>query len=236
MHMKSVDPIARSESLTTSFKLPHVGIPHLRAQELDEHTGHHRNPYSIPKRTELMLINNERMRIQEQMTREKMKNLYSVQNKGTSNFRNREGVIREIRSILPIDEQPGYQHSMTAKKNMKRYDQIVPSSGERLNIFEGDPQDIDSKLKLIERDNGVVPQNKSLVPTSDPTQTLDITNQSSKWNGNLNYLKNQLQIKETRKDFVLNSRELLFMEISIRNKKEETEKLKEFIDTENEKL
>ena len=53
---------------------------------------------------------------------------------------------------------------------------------------------------------------------------------------NINYLKSQLEIKESRKEFVSQSRELFFMEISIRNKKEETEKLKEFINIENEKL
>lgn len=74
-----------------------------------------------------------------------------------------------------------------------------------------------------------------MAPFEEPS-TVDILQKKPKWNANLNYLKNQLSLKESRKDFVTQSRELLFKEISIRNKKEETEKLKEFIDTENEKL
>jgi uncharacterized protein (UPF0305 family) len=67
-------------------------------------------------------------------------------------------------------------------------------------------------------------------------RTLDVQESKSKWNSNVTYLKQMLENRENRNDFVQNSRELLFKEISIRNKKEETEKLKEFIDTENEKL
>lgn len=161
--------------------------------------------------------------------------MFSVQEKGTSNFRNREGVIREIRSIRPIEEHANYQQSLSLKKVAKRYEGAVSSSGEKLNIFEGDPKDVDEKLQLIEKENRLMTQSQALASTSD-IRTLDVTQRSSKWNANLNYLKSQLSNKESRKDFILQSRELLFKEISIRNKKEETEKLKEFIDTENEKL
>jgi hypothetical protein len=225
--MKTVDPITMSENLISGFRLPHVGIPRLRALELQEYTGLHRNPYSIPKRTELMLLNNERLRMQEKVTREKMKNLYSIHEKGTFNFRNREGVIREIRSILPIDEQPGYQHSMTANKKLKKYNQIMSSTGERLNIFEGDPKDIDEKLRMIERENVVNTQQLSLESNAAPTQNKDINNRSSKWNGNRNYVKSQLQAKKSKKELANQSREPSFMEIYVRSKKEESEKLKE---------
>ena len=165
--------------------------------------------------------------MQEKVTREKMKNLYSIHEKGTFNFRNREGVIREIRSILPIDEQPGYQHSMTANKKLKKYNQIMSSTGERLNIFEGDPKDIDEKLRMIERENVMNTQQLSLVSNATPTQNKDINNRSSKWNGNRNYVKSQLQAKKSKKELANQSREPSFMEIYVRSKKEESEKLKE---------
>lgn len=144
-------------------------------------------------------------------------------------------MIREIRSIRPIEEHAGYSQSLSLKKVAKRYEGVMPTSGDKLNIFEGDPKDVDEKLQLIEKENRLMTQSQALAPTSD-IRTLDVTQRSSKWDANLNYLKSQLSNKESRKDFILQSRELLFKEISIRNKKEETEKLKEFIDTENEKL
>ena len=106
--------------------------------------------------------------------------------------------------------------------------------GEKINIFEGDPSEVDEKLRKIERDSQIMIQNRSLSQQPE-SRTLDVT-KSNKLQANINYLKSQLEIKESRKEFVGQSRELLFKEISIRNKKEETEKLKEFIDTENEKL
>jgi len=182
-----------------------------------------------------MLINNERLRIQEQLTKDKMKNIFSVNEKGTSIYRNREGVIREIKSIKPLDEQPGFHHNLTAKKNLKRYSHAMAMGSERLNIFDNNPNELEEKLHLLKHENAITVHSRSVAHSENP-QTLDVTHRSSKWNANLNYLKNKMKVKESRKDFVNQSRDLLFLEISIRNKKEETEKLKEFIVTENEKL
>ena len=110
----------------------------------------------------------------------------------------------------------------------------MPTDGDKLNIFEGDPNEIDEKLRQIERDSQLIVQTRSMSQQPE-SRTLDI-NKNNKLKANINYLKSQLEIKESRKEFVGQSRELLFKEISIRNKIEETEKLKEFIDTENEKL
>jgi chromosome segregation ATPase len=168
------------------------------------------------------------------MTREKIKNVFKIHEKGTFNFRNREGVIREINSILPVEEHPGYRKGLSVRKATKRYEGLVPVDGEKLNIFEGDANDVDEKLRNIERDNQIMMQSRSLSQQPE-IRTIDVS-KSNKLQANINYLKSQLEIKESRKEFVGQSRELLFKEISIQNKKEETEKLKEFIDTENEKL
>lgn len=225
----------RAESIETPLRLPAVGLPMMKAEKLASDTSLKLNPFVIPRNTEMMLINNERQRIQEQMTREKIKNVFKIHEKGTFNFRNREGVIREINSIRPIDEVPGYSSNINAKKPMRRYEGLGQVESEKLNIFEGDPNDIEEKLRQLEKDSMIMAQTRSVVPQNE-VRTLDVTNRTSKWNVNLNYLKTQLENRESRKDFVAQSRELLFKEISIRNKKEETEKLKEFIDTENEKL
>jgi hypothetical protein len=94
------------------------------------------NPFSIPRNTELMLINNERQRIQEQMTREKMKNIYKIHEKGTSNFRNRKGIIREINSIKPIEEHEGYAKSLALKRIPKRYEGVnTIQAGESISFY-----------------------------------------------------------------------------------------------------
>lgn len=72
-HFRSVEPNNRDGSIEVPLKLPSVGIPMLKAQKLLNDTSMKLNPFVIPKNTELMLINNERMRIQEQLTKEKMK-------------------------------------------------------------------------------------------------------------------------------------------------------------------
>lgn len=99
----------RAESIEVPFRLPAVGLPMLKSDRLVSDASMKLNPFIIPRNTELMLINNERQRIQEQMTREKIKNVFKIHEKGTFNFRNREGVIREINSILPVEEHPGYK-------------------------------------------------------------------------------------------------------------------------------
>eukprot|EP00344_Euplotes_crassus_P008868 CAMPEP_0196997396 /NCGR_PEP_ID=MMETSP1380-20130617/3020_1 /TAXON_ID=5936 /ORGANISM="Euplotes crassus, Strain CT5" /LENGTH=267 /DNA_ID=CAMNT_0042413615 /DNA_START=148 /DNA_END=951 /DNA_ORIENTATION=- len=224
----------RNESLDSSIKFPVVGLPKLKAAQLDQNNEMKLNPFILPKRSELMLIHNERMRIQEQMTREKMKNVFSIHEKGTSNFRNREGVIREIHSIKPIDEQPGFHHNLTAKKNLKRYSQAMAMGSEKLNIFETDPDELEDRLNVIKQENTLAQHSQSVAPKE--AQTLDVANMPSKKSAHMAYLQDKIKQKESRKDFVNQSRDLLFLEISIRNKKEETEKLKEFIVTENEKL
>ena len=186
----------------------------------------------LPKNTELLLINNERQRIQEQMTREKIKSMFKIHEKGTFNFRNREGVIREINSIKPIDEHPEFHHSTF--KSTKRYDAISPFKGDKLNIFDGNPDELDAKLRQLERESQLMIQTRSLSQPRE-SRTIDIY-RGANLTTNFNYLKWQLETKETRKDIVTQSRELLFKEISIRNKNEETDKLREFIDWENEKL
>lgn len=190
------------------------------------------NPFILPKNTELMLINNERQRIQEQMTREKIKSMFKIHEKGTFNFRNREGVIREINSIKPIDEHPGFQHS--TMRVPKRYNAQSPRQEDRLNIFDGNPDELDAKLRQLEKESKLMIQTRSLSQPRE-SRTIDIY-RGPKLGTNFNYLKCQLETKESRKEIVSQSRELLFKEISIRNKNEETDKLKEFIDTENEKL
>lgn len=133
-----------------------------------------------------------------------------------------------------MDERPDY-HQLVVQKSKKRYENAGGIVGEKLNIFEGDPKEIDEKLMNIEKENQLMAQSQTIAQL-DQTQSLDIIQKPFKWNANLNYLRETLKNRESRKEFVLQSRELLFKEISIRNKKEETEKLKEFIDTENEKL
>lgn len=211
-----------------------IGLPKLKASKLEESSEMKLNPFIIPKKSELMLIHNERMRIQEQMTKEKMKNVFSIHEKGTSNFRNREGVIREIREIKALDELPGYRDNIAARKNLKRYSDAMAMGSEKLNIFETEPDELETKLEKIRNEASNPQHNRSVA--NPESQTLDVTNRSNKLQGSINYLKDKLKQKESRKDFVNQSRDLLFLEISIRNKKEETEKLKEFIVTENEKL
>lgn len=227
-------PARHIRSIDAPLRLPAVGIPLLRQAQLDSQSSMKLNPFVIPKNTELMLINNERQRIQEQLTREKIKNVFKIHEKGTSNFRNRQGIIREIDSIKPIEEHEGYARSVALKKMAKRYSAAGHADSDKINIFEGDPREIDEKLKLIERQSQLSVQTKSVTPQE--IRTVDVHTTKAKWNSNVKYLKQMLENKELRKDFVANSRELLFKEISIRNKREETEKLKEFIDTENEKL
>ena len=52
----------------------------------------------------------------------------------------------------------------------------------------------------------------------------------------LNYLKPNKDVSETSKEFVISSRQILMKEISIQDKKEETKRLIEFIQMEQEKL
>ena len=52
----------------------------------------------------------------------------------------------------------------------------------------------------------------------------------------IEYLNNGREQKESVKDFVLNSRKILTSQISINDKNEETERLKEYIIMEKEKL
>ena len=216
--MRSVDPYgSRDESIEKALQLPIVGMPRLRASQIEKDKGMKLNPFIIPKNSELMLIHNERMRIQEQMTKEKMKNVFSIQEKGTSNFRNREGVIREIKSIKPIDEQPGFHQNITAKKNLKRYSQAMAMGSEKLNIFDNDPRELEDKLKMIKHESAVEAHSKSVAPV-DNARTLDLTDRSNKFNTHLSFLNDKLKTKESRKDFVNQSRDLLFLEISIRNK------------------
>lgn len=234
--MKNKAKTKRIVSSEAPFKLPSVGLPMLKALELEKDTSMKLNPFVVPKNTEMMLINNERQRIQEKMTKEKIKNAFKVHEKLTSNYRNRAGVIRDINAILPIDEHSGNANTKGLRRMTKRYDGYTPSHGEKINIFEGDPKEIDEKLALYDKEDQMAKHTRSLAHPVSETRTLDVHNKSKKWNSSANYLKTQLENRENRKEFVAQSRELLFKEISIRNKKEETEKLKEFIDTENEKL
>ncbi len=205
----------RTGSLDQPIKFPIVGLPKLKVPQLEDNSGMKLNPFVVPKRSEMLLIHNERMRIQEQLTKEKMKNVFSIHEKGTSNFRNREGVIREIHSIKPIDEQPGFHHNLAAKKNLKRYSQAMAMGSEKLNIFDADPDELEEKLNLIKQENSIAKNNQSLIPQE--SQTLDINDKTSKMNSNFNYLNDKHKQKEPRKDFVNQSRDLLFLEISIRN-------------------
>lgn len=56
----------------------------VKSKQLSTSTTKNLNPFTIPKNTELMLIHNERQRIQDQMMKEKMKNLFTLHEKGTS--------------------------------------------------------------------------------------------------------------------------------------------------------
>ena len=69
------------ENIEVPFRLPVVGLPMLKAERLLSKNSMNLNPFVIPKNTELMLINNERQRIQEQMTREKIKNVFKFHEK-----------------------------------------------------------------------------------------------------------------------------------------------------------
>jgi hypothetical protein len=67
-------------------------------------------------------------------------------------------------------------------------------------------------------------QSQAVAPLN-MAQTLDVISKPSKWNDNLNYLRETLKNRESRKEFVLQSRELLFKEnLNSKTKKEETEK------------
>jgi hypothetical protein len=52
----------------------------------------------------------------------------------------------------------------------------------------------------------------------------------------IEYLKKGQEQKENTKDFILNARKILMSQISINDKQEETERLKEYIIMEKEKL
>jgi hypothetical protein len=62
-----------------------VGIPMMKSKQLSNSTTKNLNPFTIPRNTELMLIHNERQRIQDQMMKEKMKNLFNLHEKGIAN-------------------------------------------------------------------------------------------------------------------------------------------------------
>ena len=74
------------------------------------------------------------------------------------------------------------------------------------------------------------------IPNSDSMSNFSQTSSNSIRLKPIDYLNKTKQQKESVRDFILNSRQILMAQISINDKTEETELLKEYIIMEKEKL
>eukprot|EP00347_Sterkiella_histriomuscorum_P006295 403353317 len=211
------------------------------------------NPFTVQMETEKLLIAREREREFKDSNKEE-KFALRVFQKSIQTRQNRAGVIREINGIKP--QQRGQFHSMTHTEKKNNHLALLDISNDevnskKINIFDeintnqkiGSMLKQDNLIKLTNQNNKQLSlyQNDDQLSASkvSMSQTYSSSNELQPYTNKpkaLDYLNKQRENKESTRDFITNARNILVAQISINDKTEETERLKEYIIMEREKL
>lgn len=248
-HKRSIQSAAGTKPpLQYPGQLPSLGLSKYRNQSVNR-SQKPENPFSVQRETEKLLVARERERENKDMNRVQQEEL-RVFEKGIATRQNRAGVIREIQGIRDQDK-----FKYATEKEIKQWRlfnkstndcqelQLVPQAQQqqrKINIFDESDSNV-LKHETLAR-LGFEGRN-ALIPVDDDS---DLQSQHSRGSAQslagvpklkaLEYLQKARDQKESVKDFISNTRNILTAQIAINDKTEETERLKEYIIMEKEKL
>lgn len=188
-----------------------------------------KNPFAREGKSEQLLAAKEREREYRELTKGDKESL-RVFEKGIQTRQNRAGVIRDINGIKASKKfELGAAGALTVAQQMQ---QDEAASKKKLNIF--DQQDAKTlKHETLAR-IGFMPDTLAM-PEEQEDTTTDALSAEEKPKA-IEYLQKGREQKESVRDFVQNSRKILTSQIAINDKNEETERLREYIIMEKEKL
>ena len=196
------------------------------------------NPYRVEATTEKLLVVKEREREFRGFNRME-KDAKRVFEKEMSSRPNRQGVIREIRHIKPA-------HSVShtglpgrgTQGNLGSLDDPNAQKA-RINIFSHqDPSLLrhENLAKLSYEDAPLVPVNRGISDSRSASQMSVYLEPIVGKPKAIDYLNRSSEGRESVKDYINFSRQILMSQISINAKTEENLRLKEYIQMEQEKL
>ncbi|CDW84021.1 UNKNOWN [Stylonychia lemnae] len=217
--------------------LPTLGLNRYRNQEIKNDSI---NPFSVQRETEKLLIARERERDFRDSNKLHQESLRVFQ-KGIQTRQNRAGAIREINSIKPSKSSKYYQQNENQLALLNASDDQIR---QKYNIFDENSNGLQKYEKMIKI--GMADESNNYQNRDDQSfhskASMSQTYSSSHYDIQAfrpkvtDYLSKGRENKETARDFVLNARNILVAQISINDKSEETERLKEYIIMEKEKL
>eukprot|EP00347_Sterkiella_histriomuscorum_P005172 403357620 len=218
-------------------QLPTLGLN--RYKNVDIKNGENsKNPFSIQSQTEKLLIARERERENRDMNRMHSDGLRVFQ-KTIQNRQNRAGVIREINDIKPTKN--GKTDQLMLMNASYEDQQQIQQQNKKLNIFDENDSSIIKHETLAKL--GFEAKGALISAVDEESETRSIRSHTSSMNQGalqkpraLEYLQKGRDQKESTRDFILNARNILTAQIAINDKTEETERLKEYIIMEKEKL
>lgn len=211
-------------------RLPTLGLSKYQANDFGDET---RNPYYVQPVTEKMLVVRELEREVKNLNKFE-KDALRVHQKNIATRQDRTGAIRDV-ACIPAKKYDAAQK----KKDEKKQQQLALQDEDRdagnkqkLNIF--DAQD---SAMLKHEQLARIGHDAQMVPHSETSSQISRTSSHNSVRLKpIEYQNKPRQQKESAREFILNSRKILMAQISIADKTEETELLKEYIIMEKEKL
>ncbi|CDW82053.1 UNKNOWN [Stylonychia lemnae] len=219
-------------------QLPTLGLNKYKNVEINNGDST-KNPLSIQKETEKMLIARERERENKDLNRVQ-NNVLRVYQKSIKTRANRAGVIREINDIKPSKGSKYSTENQLMLMNASHDDQ-QQQQNKKLNIFDENDSSL-LKHETLAR-LGFEARGAIMSAVDEDSETKSLRSQHSSQTQlafqkpkALEYLQKGREQKESTREFILNARNILISQIAINDKTEETERLKEYIIMEKEKL
>ena len=228
-------------------RLPTLGLGKIRAEDFADDTA---NPFKVQDNTEKLLVMRELEREFKDLNRYE-KEAQKIFQKGVASKPDRTGSIRDVNAIHHSKDNAQINHKnqdiiimlteMKKRKTKKddaanNEDVRENANKQKINIFETQ----DSNILKHETLAKLGYDEKALVPVEEKSETMSLmsgreTDMPQRPKA-IEYLNKCRQQKESVRDFIENSRKISMAGLSIIDKTEETELLKEYIIMEKEKL
>ena len=229
-------------------RLPTLGLGKIRAEDFADDTA---NPFKVQDNTEKLLVMRELEREFKDMNRYE-KDSQRIFQKGVQSKPDRTGSIRDVQGIHGSKENAMINHKqqdiiiMLNEMKKRKTKQTESANSEetrenankqKINIFDTQ----DSTILKHETLARLGYDEKALVPVDQKSDTVSLRSSNDRSTlcqrpKAIEYLNKCRQQKETVRDFIENSRKISMAGLSIIDKTEETELLKEYIIMEKEKL
>lgn len=236
-----------NSSYHTNVRFPVLGLKRFEAPRQEGH----KNPFSVFKNTERLLMARERERHEQKKFRNKRQG-FQVHKKTIANRSNRAGIIKKINDIPPGRLSPrqirllvkDYKSAQTKRTTAAAETNNVVQKANIFEMTEGDLENFTvGRFDQRSYHDPVVPNTTQALDlnrigerakSSHLQEMAEIDDAIAPYSSNRDYLKRDH--KESVRACINIGRKILVTQIAINDKIEETTHLKEFIESEEEQL